>query len=313
MTALISIPPSSLTEMRPDAAVGEQRGRTYCEQLEQGNILFFETSPLAITAEERDFLIRQRQSSARFHKNISYWYNKDHITGVAGESAGEQERIRAVMRAYAERVKELLEILLPDYAAAARFDVTSFRPQEEHGRKARIHARNDLLHVDSFPTRPTYGDRIMRVFTNVNPGAARIWITGETFEGLIERFSKTSEAPLLKAFASPRGPMQTLRASVEWMARQMKLPIRAHSPYDEFMHRFHNFLKDNSGYQEACPKTRWEFPPGCTWIVFTDMVSHAVLSGQFALEQTCFIPMRALAVPEKAPYSIVERLRAAPT
>ena len=28
----------------------------------------------------------------------------------------------------------------------------------------RLRARNDLLHVDSFPTRPVRGDRILRVF-----------------------------------------------------------------------------------------------------------------------------------------------------
>jgi hypothetical protein len=43
-------------------------------------------------------------------------------------------------------------------------------------------------------------------------------------------------------------------------------------------------------------------------MVLTDMVSHAVLSGQFALEQTLILARESLADPEKAPIAILERL-----
>ena len=29
------------------------------------------------------------------------------------------------------------------------------------------------------------------------------------------------------------------------------------------------------------------FPPGSTWITFTDQVAHKAASGQYAIEQTC--------------------------
>lgn len=80
------------------------------------------------------------------------------------------------------------------------------------------------------------------------------------------------------------------------------------SPYDEFMHRLHNYLKQDAAFQEACPKTRWEFPPKSSWIVFTDMVSHAVLSGQFALEQTYIVSRGSLLLPHKAPASILAEM-----
>ncbi|HYB40551.1 MAG TPA: Kdo hydroxylase family protein, partial [Candidatus Methylomirabilis sp.] len=60
--------------------------------------------------------------------------------------------------------------------------------------------------------------------------------------------------------------------------------------------------------QTSCPKYRWEFPPGSTWLVLTDMVPHAVESGQFALEQTVILPHRALLRPEVAPVTVLERL-----
>ncbi len=74
------------------------------------------------------------------------------------------------------------------------------------------------------------------------------------------------------------------------------------------MHRFHNFLKDNEAYQDSARAQVVSFPPGATWMVFTDMVTHAVLSGQYALEQTFLIARRSLTLPEMAPVAVLERL-----
>src|SRR5437764_4867581 len=40
-------------------------------------------------------------------------------------------------------------------------------------------SRNDLIHVDAFPTRPTNGNRILRVFSNISPDIPRVWVTTE--------------------------------------------------------------------------------------------------------------------------------------
>ncbi len=45
-----------------------------------------------------------------------------------------------------------------------------------------------------------------------------------------------------------------------------------------------------------------------SWLVFTDGVPHAVLSGQSALEQTFIVPMPALLAPDKAPLRVLESL-----
>jgi hypothetical protein len=86
-----------------------------------------------------------------------------------------------VLRDYSKTVVDFAASVLSAYAGQWHLDYASFRPQEEASRKLSRHARNDLLHVDSFPTRPTRGDRIFRVFTNINPTAPRVWRTGETF------------------------------------------------------------------------------------------------------------------------------------
>jgi hypothetical protein len=74
------------------------------------------------------------------------------------------------------------------------------------------------------------------------------------------------------------------------------------------MHRFHNFLKENEAYQESARAEQIQFPPGSTWMVFTDVVTHSVLSGQYALEQTFLIARESLLFPEVSPIAVLERI-----
>jgi hypothetical protein len=299
MTKLVQV---GTPEGAPATRGAEDQGRWYCEQLEQGNILFFAKTPFEFSDDDRKFLLRQRQSGASYHKNVAYRPKQDRLTGFVSSNREEQEDLRAVMRTYSERATQLVARLLPRYAADWKLDFASFRPQEEQGRQIRLRARNDLLHVDSFPTRPTHGARILRIFTNINPTQPRVWLTTETFDGLAERFLGPSGAAELRAGLGTGG----LRGGLVRAARALHLPVADPSPYDRFMLRFHHFLKENGEFQQTCPKARWEFPPNSTWMVFTDMVAHAVLSGQFALEQTFIVARGALVLPEKAPVSVLE-------
>jgi len=92
------------------------------------------------------------------------------------------------------------------------------------------------------------------------------------------------------------------------LARALRLRKANRSPYDDLMHRCHNAMKEDANFQETTPKNRWEFPPNSSWMVFTDCVSHAVLSGQYALEQTLLIPQSALVEPQRSPLAILESL-----
>ena len=287
----------------------EARERWCSEQLEEGNILFFPETPFELPENDREFLLSQQQSGAAYHKNIAYRPRQDRLTGFSKHGREDQERLRAIMRAYSGSVTQFLSALLPQYAGAWRLDFASFRPQEEQGRQLRLRARNDLLHVDSFSTRPTQGDRILRIFTNINPTQPRVWLTTETFEGLAQSFlGPGGAAEALSQRAKSTKSSGGLGRALVRLGRALGLPVADSSPYDDLMLAFHHFLKENREFQETCPKTRWEFPPGSTWIVFTDMVSHAVLAGQFALEHTYIVSGSALVLPHKAPVSILESL-----
>jgi len=52
------------------AAKSAERARWYCEQLEQGRILFFKTIPFPFPEADQEFLRGQRLGDSRLHKNI---------------------------------------------------------------------------------------------------------------------------------------------------------------------------------------------------------------------------------------------------
>jgi hypothetical protein len=284
---------------------GPDRGRVLCGELEAGNILYFARTPFDFPEEDIKFLLTRKQTDAAFHKNIAYRPAVDRITGV-DESAGPGvERLRAILRGYSQRSAQFLDELLSPYAGKWKLDFASYRPLEERGRPARLRARNDLPHVDAFPTRPTNGDRILRLFTNINPTQNRVWVTSQTFEVIGPRFAKSIGLP------APQGSGALARA---WrsIAEAAHVPGANRSPYDEFMHRCHNAMKEDPEFREGCLKQRWEFPPQSTWIVFTDFVSHAVLEGQYALEQTFILSRDAMVRPELSPLKILEKLAGHP-
>ena len=176
------------------------------------------------------------------------------------------------------------------------------RPFEEQGRDLPLHKRNDLLHVDAFPSRPTRGGRILRVFTNLSPDKPRVWLTTDRFGALAPRFAFEAGLGQIAADGSFLG------RQFRRLGRLVGLPGADRSPYDRFMLRFHDYLKENAAFQADCVKTRLEFPPMGAWLVFSDGVPHAVLSGQFALEQTLLIPPSALVAAQSSPLRVLEAL-----
>jgi len=281
------------------ASMERAEGARLAEELERGNILFLARSPFPLNEDDKTFLLAQKQTGAGYHKNIAYRPAEDRLTGTGKSAAAETARLKRILRAYSDWATQFLGELVPEYAGNWTKDFASYRAIEEQGRSARLTARNDLAHVDAFPTRPTHGDRILRVFTNLNPVKSRVWVTSETFEGLAGRFARQVGIP-----GAPRAGAQ----SFAQLARALGIRQWTRSPYDAFMLRFHDFLKQNRDFQQNCIKQRWEFPPGSCWMCYTDMVSHAVLSGQFALEQTFLISRHAMVLPEKAPIRILERI-----
>jgi hypothetical protein len=283
----------------PSPEWNDLQSRDFCRHLELGDIILFPASPIQIPANDRDLLLGRKQSSSAYHKNIAYRPAEDRVTGLDASEQAEAAELRRILRDYSQAVQEFLAQFLLPYAGKWKLDFASFRPVEEQGRPARLHARNDLLHFDSFPTRPTNGARILRFFTNINPTQNRVWLTSQTFESFGPHFARN--AGVLDSFRNP------LSRSLRSLACALHLP-GSRPAYDELMHRCHNAMKEDAQFQETTPRHRWEFAPNASWMVCTDCVSHAVLSGQYALEQTLLIPQSALVESQSSPLAILERV-----
>jgi 3-deoxy-D-manno-oct-2-ulosonic acid (Kdo) hydroxylase len=274
--------------------------------LEAGDILYFPVSPPLLPGEDRAFLVTQKQVDASYHKNISYRPLEDLLKGVDQNDSAQRARVHEIMRGYSQRAVAFLGTFLKRYATDWKIDFASFRPIEECGRRVALHSRNDLLHFDSFPTRPSHGDRLLRIFTNIHPERGRVWLTTDHFEALASRF-----ADRIGLYRKP-GTFDHWKHLTAQAAAGLGLPIVARPAYDRFMLKIHHAMKEDAVFQETCQKARWEFPAGSTWIVFTDSASHACLSGQYALEQTFIVRRASLAAPEKAPITILEKLAGYP-
>jgi hypothetical protein len=282
------------------------RARWCCEQLEEGQILYFEGIPYDFPEDDRRFLLDQRQGSSKLYKNISYRPKQDLLRGSVAENGADTRRLHGIMRHFSGEIVKLLTRVLAPYAPHWALDYASFRPEEESSRDLSLHKRNDLLHLDAFPSRPTRGGRILRCFTNINPTRTRNWLTTDRFPTLVQKFARDAG---LDDIARRGDSSSSLLGTLK---RAVGIKGADRSAYDAFMLRFHDFLKENSDFQATTPKIRIDFPPMTTWMCYTDSVPHAVLSGQYALEQTFIVPVKAMVMPEKSPVRVLEKLAGRP-
>lgn len=270
------------------------------ERLEQGEIITWAGVPWTLpAANDHQFLLAQRESGWP-HKNISFNPMSGKLKGFVYESAPQAEHLQHLLSDFGQQAASWLGQVLPRYAAGWRRDRVCLRLAEEATRRARLTDRNDLLHVDAMPSRPTQGYRILRLFVNLHPVDPRVWVTSESFSRLLERFRAQVGLP----GAADVGWRQRWRQGLVGLFQ----PARKHRTlYDQFMRRFHHFLKANEEFQERSPRRVWHFPPGALWLAFTDSISHADLRGSALLEQTFFVAPPSLALPAEAPAAVLER------
>jgi hypothetical protein len=259
--------------------------------LEAGGVLFLPQLKFALSADELRFLAPQWSDGKA--KNVSYDPPAAQIRHTSAQD-GDRRELAAMMARYAERARELVVSLCPSYARHLRWGLTSFRPVEARGRTGSRKKDDTRLHIDAFASRPNQGMRILRVFCNVNPhGAPRVWELGESFEAVAQHF---------------RGRVPAQWPGSAWLQERLSITKGRRSAYDHVMLNLHDQAKLDTGYQQSSSKTRVEFPAQSTWLVFTDLVMHAALAGQFLLEQTFYLPVEAMQDEQCAPLRILEQL-----
>ena len=75
--------------------------------------------------------------------------------------------------------------------------------------------------------------------------------------------------------------------------------------------RLHNTMKEDAAFQANCLRENVQFAPGSSWMVYTETVPHAVVAGQYALEQTFLVDPAAMVARESAPVAILEKMAGA--
>lgn len=261
------------------------------EALEKGQVLYFPSLPFNVRQEEKRLLAPSVLKGKS--KNVSFDPRKNELkrTACSGEKA---LLLKNMMSRFADRSTLLLETLLPQYRDALIQGRTSYRPVEVEKRASSLVKDDTRLHVDAFPATPNGGKRILRVFTNINPyNQSRHWNLGEPFEEMVRYFLPTLRSPVL-------GTRKLLSL--------LKLTKSYRSLYDHYMLALHDQMKLDNAYQTKVKKTSVHFPPGTTWAVMTDCVSHAALRGQFILEQTFHLPVSAMQDPKQSPLFVLERV-----
>jgi len=279
------------------------------DELERGEIVYFPSCPVPLPSPEDLSFLRDRLPELLQLKNVSYHPETDQVRLKGAPELA--ERAQRILKTHGEQVAEFLHRMMPALAKDWTIGTSSFRPIQEQGRNLSPHASNELVHIDAGAYGATNGDRIMRFFVNVNPTEDRVWATKGRFPELYQRFG--GEAGIT---AEQRGSTSLNKSTID-RARTGFLRIVASaglpqaividsSPYDRTMRKFHNFMKDTPAFQQDMSvHHEIRFPPFSAWMVFTDMVSHASVSGQYAFINTFLIRLACCRHPELAPYQIL--------
>lgn len=262
--------------------------------VESGKVLYFPRLAFRLTPEEQALLRPELQH--RGSRNISL-DAQGRLKGVVGDAAV-QAAIKALVARFASDALGLVHGLFPRYKEHLRAAPTSLRPIQVATRKQSWRADDRRLHVDAFPSRPCRGERILRVFSNVNPaGQPRVWRIGEPFEDIARHFLPRAQhySPLLAQL------LLRLRVTKS---------LRSH--YDHLMLQLHDAMKSDARYQKEARQETMAFPGGSSWVCFSDQTAHAAMSGQHLLEQTFHLAVDSQYNGDASPLAILTRLAGHP-
>ncbi|MEO8057858.1 MAG: Kdo hydroxylase family protein [Burkholderiales bacterium] len=263
--------------------------------VEAGEVLRFPYLPFALLESELKF--RDPRWADGKAKNISVRWGEGQeggeMRGAVG-TAAELASLKAMIVRYAEQSEALALRLFPRYRGHLVRGNTSFRPVNVAGRETSWRKDDTRLHIDSFPSNPMHGTRLLRVFCNVNPnGEARRWRVGESFEEHARRYLPKISKPL---------------PGSAWLMEKTGITKRHRTEYDHVMLQLHDRAKADADFQRHSPQADVSFAPGTTWVVYSDQVLHAAMGGQHMMEQTFYLDSAMLQQPDSSPLHTLERL-----
>lgn len=267
--------------------------------LERGDVLVLPHLPFGLLESERGLLDPSYVSPKR--KNISFNVDRGALRGV-DEAVSEEiaASIQGLLERYHASTHSLITHLIPQYKGKLKGAVNTLRLNkvDKWGESNSFRKDDRRLHVDAFPSRPLQGQRILRIFTNVNPeGFSREWRVGEPFPQLAERL-----VPKIKPYSSIGA----------WFLNAFQITKSYRTHYDHIMLQMHDNMKMDQEYQDQGIQWDVDFRPGTTWICFSDQTPHAAMGGQYMLEQTFHLDVEDMVDPGQSPLKVLEGLMGKP-
>lgn len=273
------------------SATGLESGAiTPLSALERGKLLYCPNLKFDIKAVEQHLLTTATVKSGR--KNISFRSDSQQLNGFAEHV--DKDLLLGLMRRHHQYCQQVIETLLPEYQQVLHTPVNSLRvhPVDNWSQQTSWRKDDSRLHVDAFPSRPSHGQRILRLFTNINPyGEARVWRIGALFPQIVEQF-----LPQVGRYS----PLSS------WIQYKIGITKSRRTHYDHLMLGLHDAMKADQIYQSQGEQWEFLFPSGSSWICFSDQTPHAAMAGQFMLEQTWLLNTQDMMSPQYSPLQVLE-------
>lgn len=212
-----------------------QPSPNWIAELEMGKVLYFPRLSFELMQGEYRFL--KPEMNAQGSRSITLEAS-GRFKGATGDEAT-QAAVAEMVGRFRSNAQQLVESLLPAYKTSLKMATTSYRPLQVESRPQTWRADDKRLHVDAFSGRPNHGERILRVFANINPnGVPRVWRVGEPFEEMAQKF-----LPSLEKY-------KRLHARWQQLLRKTK---KLRTEYDHLMLQLHDQMKLNLDYQQNAP------------------------------------------------------------
>ncbi|WP_036170737.1 Kdo hydroxylase family protein [Massilia sp. 9096] len=262
--------------------------------LEAGKVLYFPNfAEHGFKPQKEELALFREDIRDPKSRNISLDSSGKLKGAVGGDDV--QTMMAGMIGRFRAEAEGLLGNLVPRYGEHLRRGAVSFRPSKVETRVQSWRADDRRMHVDAFPSRPNRGERLLRVFTNVNlEGAPRVWRVGEPFEDVAKRF-----LPRVKKYV----PWQAKALNALGVTKSLR------SEYDHLMLQLHDAMKADLDYQKNAPQVTFNFPPGCAWVCFSDQASHGVMAGQYMMEHTLQLSPMQQYDKDASPLAILTRLQ----
>ena len=285
--------------------------RAIQDALEDSEVVYFSRPPVQLPDADDLNLLRNGLPGKLRAKNISYHPESDSVPQFEAPPET-RSRVENILRTHGQRVAQWLQSTLPEYVPDWTVGTTSFRSMEERGRNLKPRSSNERVHVDAGAYGATNGARILRFFVNVNESRERVWGTKGSFADCMRRYPELWDAAkkgqpqigLKRSFGD-----KLYSGSIAALSRALPLARNIDSsPYDRAMRRIHNCMKESNGFRDNDSDYRTiHFPPLSAWMVFTDGISHSVLTGQHALVTTVLVPLVNCRSPQLAPFNVLAK------